>query len=52
MAEQQSSYEFQAVDAKEILAERQAEWERFTRFTTWAVGATVVVLVLLAIFVV
>ncbi len=51
MAEQQSSYEFTAVSSRDILAERQRGWESFTRFTTWSVAATVLLLVLLAVFV-
>ena len=51
MAEQQSSYEFVAVSAKDILAERQRGWEGFTQFVTWGIVATVVVLVALAVFV-
>lgn len=50
MAEQQSSYDFVAVDSKDILAERQEEWHRFTQFTTVAVALTVVILALMAIF--
>lgn len=51
MAEQQSSYEFTAVEAKDILAERKALWESFTTGTTWVVAATVVALIGLALFV-
>ena len=51
MAEQQSSYEFVAVSAKDILAERQRGWEGFTQFVTWGIVATVVVRVALAVFV-
>lgn len=51
MAEQQSSYEFTAVESKDILAERRALWESFTSGTTFVVAATVVVLVALALFV-
>jgi predicted nucleic acid-binding Zn ribbon protein len=51
MAEQQSSYQFAAVEAREILADRQQEWQRFTRFTTYAVAVVIVVLVALALFV-
>lgn len=51
MAEQQSSYEFTAVDSKDILAERQRGWESFTQFTTWSIAGLVVVLVGLLVFV-
>ena len=50
MAEQQTSYEFVTIGANDITAERQAGWESFTRFSTWCIVATVVVLVLMAIF--
>jgi hypothetical protein len=52
LAEQQSSYEFVAVTAKDILADRQRGWAGFTQFVTWGIGVTIVVLVALAIFVV
>lgn len=52
MAEQQSSYEFVAVSAQDILAERQSSWHGFTTFVTWGIGLTVAVLVAMAIFVV
>jgi len=51
VAEQQSSYEFTAVDSRDILAERQHGWESFTRLVTVSVAVTVFVLVMLAIFV-
>jgi hypothetical protein len=51
MAEEQRSYEFTAVEAKDILAERQAFWESFTQGIVWAVAVTVVVLVGLVVFV-
>lgn len=50
MAEQQTSYEFTAVDSKDLLAERQEEWNRFTWFVTASVIVTAVVLILMAIF--
>ena len=50
MAEQQSSFEFSAVDSKDILADRQRGWEAFTRFATWSIGSIAVVLILMAIF--
>lgn len=49
MAEQQTQYEFSAVDAKDILADRQREWVRFTRFLTLSIGATAAVLILMAL---
>lgn len=51
MAEQQTHYEFSAVDAKDLLADRQQGWERFTRFVTWSIATTAIVLILLALFV-
>lgn len=51
MAEQQDGFEFSAVEAKDIVEERQAEWSRFTQFVTWGIGATVLVLVGLLLFV-
>ena len=51
MAEQNSSYEFTAVDSNDILAERQQAWEGFTRFLTFGIIATVVVMVGLLVFV-
>mgnify|MGYP002777223454 FL=1 len=50
MAEQHSHYDFAAVDSKDILAERQEEWTRFTQFVTGAAVLTAVILVLMAIF--
>ncbi|WP_149539392.1 preprotein translocase subunit SecE [Siccirubricoccus phaeus] len=51
MAEQQQHYEFAAVDSKDILAERQHAWEGFTQFVAWGIGATVLLLLALLIFV-
>ncbi len=51
MAEQQSNYEFVAVTAQDLLAERQRGWQGFTQFVTYGIVATVVVLVALAVFV-
>ena len=50
MAEQQTAFEFSAVDSKDLLAERQRGWESFTRFATWSIGLIAVVLILMAIF--
>jgi urea transporter len=50
VAEQQH-YEFSAVDAKDILAERQSTWEGFSQFLTWSIVATVVVLIGMLLFV-
>jgi hypothetical protein len=51
MAEQHAGYDFQAVEANDILAERQQGWDRFTQFTVWSVVSIAAVLILLAIFV-
>lgn len=51
VAEHQDGFEFSATEAKSILAERQAEWARFTQFVTWGIGALVVLLVLMLLFV-
>jgi hypothetical protein len=50
VAEQQS-YEFSAVEAQEILKDRERGWEGFTQFVTWSIVATVVVLLALLLFV-
>jgi hypothetical protein len=50
MAEQQH-YEFTAVDAKDILAEREQGWQSFTRFATWGSVAVVVILLGMLVFI-
>ena len=50
MAEQ-SSYDFSAVEAKDILADRQQGWAGFTKFVTYGVVAVVAILALLFLFV-
>ena len=52
MAEQQQSYEFVEVKAADILRDRQEEWNRFTRFTTWSIGLIVLLLAGMAFFLV
>ena len=39
------SFEFSAVDAKDILSERERSWESFTQFITWSIVVTAVVLI-------
>lgn len=51
MAEQSEGFEFVAVDAKDIIENRQQEWQRFTKFASFAIGAIVLALVLLLVFV-
>ena len=52
MAEHQESYEFSAVKTKDILAERERNWEGFTQFLTWSILVTALVLIALLVFVV
>jgi hypothetical protein len=52
VAEQQTQYEFIAVEAKDILADRQAEWARFTKVATRAAIVIAIGLILMAIFLV
>ncbi|MBV1795621.1 hypothetical protein [Siccirubricoccus sp. G192] len=51
MAEHQESYEFSAVETKDILAERERGWEGFTQFLTWSLLVTALVLIALLVFV-
>ena len=46
------SMELVAVKAEDIMAERQALYDRFMSGTTWAIGLTIVALVLMWIFLV
>lgn len=50
MAEQ-SSYDFSAVEAQDILASREQGWVGFTQFVTYGVIAVVAILLLLFLFV-
>jgi len=52
VAEQQTTYEFVEVKAEDILRDRQDGWVGFTRFATWGIILTVIVLALMAIFLV
>jgi uncharacterized integral membrane protein len=45
------SYEFSAVEAKEILTERERGWEAFSQFITWSILATALVLILMLVFI-
>ncbi len=47
-----TTMELVEVKAEDILAERRAFYERFMTSTTWSIGATVVLLVLMWIFLV
>jgi hypothetical protein len=54
MAEHHERAEMELVEVKaeDILSERRAFYDGFMSSSTWAIGATVVVLVLMAIFLV
>jgi hypothetical protein len=47
-----TTLELVEVKSEDILAERTAFYDRFMSSTTWAVGATIVVMVLMWIFLV
>ena len=51
MAEHQESYEFSAVEAKEILADRERGWEGFKQFLIWSLLVSALVLIALLVFV-
>jgi hypothetical protein len=52
VADEQTTYEYGAVDHREILEERQRAWKRFVQFLTWSVAGIALTLILLAIFLV
>ncbi len=54
MAEHHERAEMELVEVKaeDILSERRAFYDGFMSSSTWAIGATVVVLVLMAVFLV
>lgn len=45
-------HQYSPSDNDEILADRQYGWAAFVRFSTWAVGITVLILLALLVFVV
>lgn len=47
-----TTLELVEVKAEDIMAERKAFYDRFMGGTTWAIGATVLVLILMWIFLV
>ncbi len=47
-----TTLELVEVKAEDIMAERKAFYERFLSGTTWAIGATVVLMILMWIFLV
>ena len=51
VADQGDQYDFASPEAKEMVAERERSWTRFTNAVVWGVGATVVLLLLLLLFV-
>jgi len=51
MAEQSQHIEFAAVTAQDIVENRRAGWETFTRSATWGIGVIALTLVLLYLFV-
>jgi hypothetical protein len=51
VADQGDHYDFSSTDAKEIVADHERSWLGFTRAMVWGVGAIVVVLLLLLLFV-
>jgi hypothetical protein len=52
VAEEQTHYDFVAVDSKDILNDRQQEWDAFTRFITISSVAIAAVLILMWLFLV
>jgi hypothetical protein len=54
MAEHQEAGELEMVEVKaeDIMAERRSFYDAFMSSSTWAIGATVIVLVLMAFFLV
>lgn len=48
----QEDMELVEVKAEDILAERRSFYDGFMTSTTWAIGATVLLLILMAIFLV
>jgi hypothetical protein len=52
MAEHQGSGDMELVEVKaeDIMAERRSFYEGFTKASVWGIGATIALLVLMAIF--
>jgi len=50
MAEETQTYEMVEVKAEDLMAERQGLYNGFLRASTWSIGLTIAVLVLMAIF--
>ncbi|UPG74284.1 preprotein translocase subunit SecE [Roseomonas gilardii subsp. gilardii] len=50
MAEARQHIDMVPVRAEDILSERQAGWQAFTRAASWGIGAIVVILLLLYLF--
>jgi len=51
VAEHQDTYEFSAVEAKDIIADRQRGWENFTQFITWSIALTAIILLAMLLFI-
>ncbi|MGG5811591.1 aa3-type cytochrome c oxidase subunit IV [Falsiroseomonas sp. CW058] len=47
-----AGYEMVEVKAEDLMAERQGFYDAFMKGSTWSIGAVVVVLILMAIFLV
>ncbi len=47
MAEVKHDIDFVEVKAEDIVGERAHSWSMFTKFTTWGIGAVVVLLLFL-----
>lgn len=50
VADHQDQYDFASDEAKDMVADRQREWESFGRLIAWTIGIVVVVLLLLLYF--
>ena len=49
MADHRDEFELATVTSKDILPERQAGWDMFTRAATWSVGIIAVLLIALKV---
>ncbi|MFC0385448.1 preprotein translocase subunit SecE [Muricoccus vinaceus] len=47
MAEAKQNIDFEPVQTKDIIADRQTGWAAFTRATSWAIGLIVLLLIAL-----
>lgn len=51
VADHGDQYDFASAEAKEMVADRERSWTRFTSAVVWGTGATVAVLIGLLLFV-